>query len=350
MRTIPFGLVSWALVSAYAGHDSAATAFLTAASWTDTSMAVYAPAFGVYVIGKRIWLGKKGYVRARFFAPSADATLRRGHIARLLVAVVFTYTALDFALSAEPLRARLSHFVASAKDCAGTGACLAPLRRLLTLQALLAGLALAPSAYFLLRAAYALRPPPGEQAAAGTAVPAMIRLLPLTLTLTTAAAALGVSPSDAALPLLPLAMASALRGDDDEWAVAVQAHHVAAIALWPALARAGSTSLVSLAGGYVVAWSQLIGTKADAPSPVLRTHQIITATLARLALAAPLAPLLKTLLAPLARSAPIVSPLTPRVLSIASHAHTAFIALSLALLIVWANLRIIKTAWTIGAL
>ncbi|KAL1410590.1 hypothetical protein Q8F55_004607 [Vanrija albida] len=334
MRTIPFGLVAWALVAAFAGHDSGATAFLTTAAWADPSMAVYLPAFGVYVVGKRIWLGRKG----------------RGYVARLLVAAALAHAALEFALSPAPLRARLGHLAASARSCASTGACLAPLRGLATLQGLLAGLALAPSAYFLLRAAYALRPPPGEQVASATAVPAMIRLLPLTLTLTTAAAALGVSPSDAALPLLPLAMASALRGDDDEWAVAVQAHHVAAIALWPVLARAGGTSLVALAGGYVVAWSHLIGTKADAPSPVLRAHQVITATLARLALVAPLAPLLKMALAPLARSAPIVSPLTPGVLAAAGYAHAAFIAVSLALLIVWANLRIIKTAWTIGAL
>lgn len=49
------------------------------------------------------------------------------------------------------------------------------------------------------------------------------------MALAATAGALAIFPADAALPLLPLALVSSLRRDDDEWAVAVQAHHVAAI-------------------------------------------------------------------------------------------------------------------------
>lgn len=102
------------------------------------------------------------------------------------------------------------------------------------------------------------------------AVPATARLLPIALTAT--AGALALWPTDAALPLLPLAFASALRRDDDEWAVAVQMHHVTAMSLWPAL----SGPLLSLAGGYVLAWNMLIGAGLDAPAPLLKLHQQVS--------------------------------------------------------------------------
>lgn len=78
----------------------------------------------------------------------------------------------------------------------------------------------------MLRASWVLRPAPSEPYTPQS-VPATARLLPIMFT--AVAAAFSLPYADAALPLLPLSLASSLRGDDDEWAVAVQTHHVAAM-------------------------------------------------------------------------------------------------------------------------
>lgn len=78
----------------------------------------------------------------------------------------------------------------------------------------------------MIRASYVLRPAPTEVYTSNS-VPATVRLLPLMFV--AVAAALSLPYGDAALPLLPLSLASSLRGDDDEWAVSVQTHHIAAM-------------------------------------------------------------------------------------------------------------------------
>lgn len=60
MRTAPIGLMAWAILAACSGHDGAAAATIAAAWWSERGMGVYIPAFAVYAVGKRIWLGPKG--------------------------------------------------------------------------------------------------------------------------------------------------------------------------------------------------------------------------------------------------------------------------------------------------
>lgn len=60
MRTAPLGLMAWAILAACSGHDGAAAATIAASAWSDRAARVYAPAFVVYAIGKRVWLGPKG--------------------------------------------------------------------------------------------------------------------------------------------------------------------------------------------------------------------------------------------------------------------------------------------------
>lgn len=187
--------------------------------------------------------------------------------------------------------------------------------------------------YLVLRASHALRPSPAEPATPRS-VPATTRLLPLALTATTAA--VSFAHADAALPLLPLALMSSLRGDDDEWAVAVQCQQVAAIALWPQLG-----TLVPLAAGYQMAWAWLIGARTDAPHPAIRAHQLLTAWGIPAVLAVSLLAMVPQL-----HLAGVLATL----LSYALVAQRAFVMASVALLVVWGNVRLLKTAWAIGAL
>lgn len=78
----------------------------------------------------------------------------------------------------------------------------------------------------------------------------------------------------------------------------------------------------------MLAWSWLIGARRDAPSLALRVHQWFTTILSTLALFAPMIP--------------------PHALL--SHAHTVFLTTSVAALVIWANVRLVKTAWAVGAL
>lgn len=140
-----------------------------------------------------------------------------------------------------PLRARIMDAIANAKSCLTPAAaltCMKSALSLITLRGVITVsptmlfpansqlLALVPSAYLMIRASYILRPAPTENYTSQS-VPATVRLL--SLMFVAVAAALCLPSGDAALPLLPLSLASSLRGDDDEWAVAVQTHHVAAM-------------------------------------------------------------------------------------------------------------------------
>jgi hypothetical protein len=60
MRTAPLGLMAWAILAACSGHDGAAAATIAAAAWAEPAVSVYVPAFVVYAVGKRMWLGPKG--------------------------------------------------------------------------------------------------------------------------------------------------------------------------------------------------------------------------------------------------------------------------------------------------
>jgi hypothetical protein len=185
--------------------------------------------------------------------------------------------------------------------------------------------------YLTLKSSYSLRPA-AHEFASSDAVPATARLLPIALTAT--AGALTLWPGDPALPLLPLAFASALRRDDDEWAVAVQMQHVAAMSLWPAL----SGPLLSLAGGYVIAWNMLIGARTDAPAPALSIHQKATFLLN---FGANVLPLFSHL---------HVANHFQWAARYVGYAQTAFMVLSVVGVVVWANMRLVKTAWAVGAL
>lgn len=114
-------------------------------------------------------------------------------------------------------------------------------------------------------------------------------------------------------------------------------HHVAAMSLWPAL----SGPLLSLAGGYVLAWNMLIGARTDAPAPVLSVHQKVTFLLNFGANVLPLFAHLHPAnhLNRLQWAAPYLG-----------HAQTVFMVASVAGVVVWANMRLVKTAWAVGAL
>lgn len=224
-------------------------------------MWAYVPSFVTYAVGKWIWLGKG----------------RKGYVPRLAVAASFAWALLGLA-SNTPLRVHVAHAtqaLASLATKEGLAALSGILRRVFSLYTLWMVATLAPSAYLLMRASYALRPSPGEPADHDS-IPATVRLLPIALTATTAAMAISLPGTsrvaDTALPLLPLALASALRGDDDEWAIAVQAAQVANIAMWPALAKFGVLPLTV----WAIGWSYVVGAKRDAPDPVLRVHQIVS--------------------------------------------------------------------------
>lgn len=226
------GLTAWALVATCSGHDGVAAVLMAAAVWSGRYATVYLPGFIVYAMGKRFWLGRRGWVGGELADNSA------GYLARLVVSAAFGIAVLE-ALGPAPLRERLRAVIELAKSATPVGllAAVKATISLLSIRNVLSVwtrpsarlpqiLSLLPSTYLTLKASAALAPKPNEKVTSSS-VPATARMLPLALTAT--AGAMAVWPADAALPLLPLAFASALRRDDDEWAVAVQAHHVAAI-------------------------------------------------------------------------------------------------------------------------
>jgi hypothetical protein len=127
-----------------------------------------------------------------------------------------------------------------------------------------------------------------------------------------------------------------LRADDDEWAVAVQTHHVAVMCLWPAFG-----SLTPLAASTTLAWDWLIGARTDAPNGVLRAHQQLTRVLFLLA-TVPWAPIINHL--------PRLAAVAPSALAYLSTVHRVFTIVSIGMLVVWTNIRLVKSAWAIGAL
>ncbi|BEI83424.1 hypothetical protein CcaverHIS002_0400280 [Cutaneotrichosporon cavernicola] len=311
------GFAAWALVATVSGYDTAAAALMTIASWFEGSTRVYIPAFAVYAVGKNVWLNGRD----------------RGYLGRLAVTVLATLFVLG-SMSPVPLRERGAAIAAAIKVTSVSGCIRALLRRvasIISFRNIISTIALLPSTYLTLKSSYTLRPAAHEPASADV-VPATARLLPIALTAT--AGALTLLPVDPALPLLPLAFASALRRDDDEWAVAVQMHHVAAMSLWPAL----SGILLTLASGYVLAWNMLIGARTDAPSPMLSMHQKTTLVLNLGASVWPLFAHLH-LAAHFKWAAQYVG-----------HALTTFMVLSVVGVVVWANMRLVKTAWAAGAL
>ncbi|GMK58569.1 hypothetical protein CspeluHIS016_0600110 [Cutaneotrichosporon spelunceum] len=311
------GFAAWALVATVSGYDTAAAAFMTAAVWFEKSTRVYIPAFAVYAVGKNVWLNGRD----------------RGYLWRLAATVLATLFVLD-SMSPVPLRERGAALAAVIKAASVSG-CIRGLLRgaasRISLRNILSAVALLPSTYLTFKSSYTLRPAAHEPASADV-VPATARLLPIALTAT--AGALALWPVDAALPLLPLAFVSALRRDDDEWAVAVQLHHVAAMSLWPDL----SGTLLSMAGGYVLAWNMLIGARTDAPAPLLSMHQKTTFVFN---LGASVLPLV-------ARGYP--STHFKWTTQYGGHALTGFMVLSVLGVVVWANMRLVKTAWAVGAL
>jgi hypothetical protein len=128
-----------------------------------------------------------------------------------------------------PLRTHVNGAISSVRSCLHPAVALACIKLAvskITLVGIAQFAALIPSSYLMLRASHVLRPAPTEPYTVHS-VPATARLLPLLFV--AVASALALPHADAALPLLPLSLASSLRGDDDEWAVAVQTHHIAAM-------------------------------------------------------------------------------------------------------------------------
>lgn len=336
-RTVPLGVIAWALLAASSGWDAACAALLVVAVTLDSRMWAYVPSFLTYAVGKWIWLGKRG----------------KGYFPRLLVAVGFAWTVLGSA-SSSPLRVQVGHVVqvlVSLLTKDGLVALGEKLSEVFSLYTLWIVAALAPSAYLLLRASHVLRPSPGEPATHDS-IPATVRLLPIALTATTAAIAISLPATsrvaDTALPLLPLALASSLRGDDDEWAVAVQAAQVANIAMWPALAKFGLLPLTI----WAIGWSYVVGAKRDAPDPILRIHQMVSRLTSSYPVAANTADhQITTFLTTLAPFMPLLAPFVPdTTMGYLKYAQEGFIVASLGLLILWANIRLLKSAWAIGAL